>query len=76
MHLFASYMDTQLMPAPNKPDAKPFSTFHFIKAANKNTDVKQFSLAIQETTIDPPHYRVVIGDEVYELVKVCILIYC
>lgn len=36
MHLFASYLDTQLMPSPNLPDAKAFSSHYYLKADRKS----------------------------------------
>lgn len=70
MHLLATYMDTQLLPQPNKPDAKPFSGFHYIGANEKVTNVNENTLAIQEVSENPPHYRVIVGEETYEFVKV------
>lgn len=71
MHLFASYMDTQLLPQPNKPDARPFSGFHFLKANDKiHGPYNQNELVIQEASENPPHYRVIVGEETYEMVKV------
>lgn len=70
MHLFASYLDTQLMPSPNLPDAKAFSSHYYLKATDKMPVLTSSSLFIQEVTEKPPHYRVVVGEKVYEMVKV------
>ncbi|KAJ8972246.1 hypothetical protein NQ317_011071 [Molorchus minor] len=69
MHLFASYLDTQLMPLPNMPDTKPFSGHHHIKATDRMPALTPGSLFIQEVSEKPPHYRVVVGEKVYEMVK-------
>ncbi|XP_018573554.1 transmembrane protein 209 [Anoplophora glabripennis] len=69
MHLLASYLDTQLMPLPNMPDTKPFSGHHYIKATDKMPPLAPNSLFIQQVSEKPPHYRVVVGEKVYEMVK-------
>lgn len=69
MHLLASYLDTQLMPMPNMPDAKPFSGHHYIKATDKMPDLTPKSLFIHQVSEKPPHYRVIVGEKVYEMVK-------
>lgn len=74
MHLFASYLDSQLMPLPNKPDAKPFTSSHYIKYSEKITDLSEYSLAIQQVSEYPPHFRVIVGNEIYEMVKVNIFL--
>lgn len=70
MHLFAAYLDTQLLPQPNKPDSKPFSGFHYYKMTDKLININPTTLAVQEVTENPPHYRVIVGEEIYEVVKV------
>lgn len=70
MHLFASYLDTQLLPLPNQPDVKPFSGYHYLKQGEKLPNLTNQSLLIQQCSDSPPYYRVVIGEEIYELVKV------
>lgn len=69
MHLAASYLDTQLIPLPSRPDVKPFSGYHFIKANEKLPELTDNTLAIHEVTVNPPHYRVIIGKEIFEMVK-------
>lgn len=69
MHLLASYLDTQLMPSPNMPDTKAFSGHYYIKATDKVPALTPNSLFIQEVTEKPPHYRVVVGEKIYEMVK-------
>jgi hypothetical protein len=69
MHLLASYLDTQLMPLPSMPDMKPFSGFYYIKCKDKLPTLTPNSLFIQQVSEKPPHYRVIIGETVYEMVK-------
>ena len=58
------------MPLPNKPDVKPFSGYHLVKVHEKLPELTKDTLIIQEVTEHPPHYRVVLGKEVFEIVKV------
>lgn len=77
MHFLATYLDTQLMPLPNMPDTKPFSGHHFLKSTEKLPTLTPTSLLIQQVSEKPPHYRVVVKEKVYEMVKVrfCINFY-
>ncbi|XP_022910127.2 transmembrane protein 209 isoform X2 [Onthophagus taurus] len=68
MHLFASYLDTQLQPLPNQPEVKGFSGYHYIKL-NETLVLNANTLAIQQCSEYPPHYKVIVGEEVFELVK-------
>nr|XP_022910128.1 transmembrane protein 209 isoform X2 [Onthophagus taurus] len=68
MHLFASYLDTQLQPLPNQPEVKGFSGYHYIKL-NETVVLNANTLAIQQCSEYPPHYKVIVGEEVFELVK-------
>nr|XP_015837006.1 PREDICTED: transmembrane protein 209 isoform X1 [Tribolium castaneum] len=69
MHLFASYLDTQLMPLPSMPDTKPFSGLYYIKSKDKVPTLTPNSLFIQQVTEKPPHFRVIVGETIYEMVK-------
>ncbi|XP_072388155.1 transmembrane protein 209 isoform X1 [Diabrotica undecimpunctata] len=69
MHLLASYLDTQLIPLPNMPDTKAFSGNHFIRVADKAPTLTSNSFYIQEVSEKPPHYRVIVGHQIYEMVK-------
>lgn len=70
MHLLACYLDTQLMPLPSMPDTKAFSGHHYIKVTDKMPTLTMSSLFIQEVSEKPPNYRVIVGEKVYEMVKV------
>lgn len=67
MHLFVTYLDTQLMPLPNRPDAKPFSSYHYIKYGETPPQTTLNTLAIQQVNEKPPQYRVIVGEETFEL---------
>ncbi|KAJ3665391.1 hypothetical protein Zmor_000888 [Zophobas morio] len=69
MHLLACYLDTQLMPLPSMPDTKPFSGLYYLKSKDKIPPLTPNSLFIQQVSEKPPHYRVVVGETVYEMVK-------
>ncbi|RZB39699.1 transmembrane protein 209 [Asbolus verrucosus] len=69
MHLLASYLDTQLMPLPSMPDTKPFSGLYYIKSKDKMPTLTPSSLFIQQVSEKPPHYRVIVGETNYEMVK-------
>lgn len=69
MHLTAAYLDTQLVPLPNNPDVKPFTGFHFIKSTEKLPELTANTLAIHEVSVKPPHYRIIIGTETFEMDK-------
>lgn len=69
MHILSTYLDCQLLPLPNQPDARPFSKEHYIKLNDKiiaNPD----TLAIVHDSEKPPHYRLIVGEEIYEVAKV------
>lgn len=70
MHLFATYMDTQLLPLPSKPDVRPFTGYHYIKASEKVPELTEQSLAIQQLAENPPHYGVIVGEQTFEMDKV------
>ncbi|GJQ80784.1 hypothetical protein Trydic_g9375 [Trypoxylus dichotomus] len=69
MHLFATYLDTQLLPLPNTPDGKPFSGHHYLKQNEKLPTLTDQTLLIQQCSDSPPYYRVIIGKGIHELVK-------
>lgn len=69
MHCLSTYLDSQLLPFPSQPDAKPFSKEHFIKL-NEKVPLDQNKLAISQVSDKPPHYRLVVGEEIYDVCKV------
>lgn len=75
MHVFASYMDTQLLPLPSNPDAKSFSGFHYIKAGEKPLQTSATAMFIQQVAENPPHFKVIVGENSYDVVKVSLFNY-
>lgn len=69
MHLFATYLDTQLVPLPHQPDARPFTTRHLIRG-NEKPGPNSAPVIIREVTEKPPYYNLYIGGATRELVKV------
>lgn len=74
MHLLASYLDTQLMPLPSMPDMRPFSGYYYIKSKDKMPILTPSSIFIQQVSDKPAHFRVIVGESIYEMVKVSISI--
>lgn len=71
MHLMATYLDTQLVPLPHQPDARPFSTRHLCKGSSSGGGSNQLaSVVIRQVTDKPPHYNLIINDKTQELSKV------
>lgn len=55
------------MPLPSNPDARPFSSNHFIRYSDPLPKLTPNTLAIHQVSEKPPQYRVIVGEEVYEL---------
>ncbi|PSN34003.1 hypothetical protein C0J52_14608 [Blattella germanica] len=68
MHLFATYLDSQLPPLPQNPDGRPFTTQHFAKTPDKPPQGKN-TLAIYQVQINPPHYVLIDGEDTLEVLK-------
>lgn len=68
MHLLATYLDSQLLPLPQNPDGRPFSTQHFFKSPEKPPKSKN-TLAIHQTSLHPPHYVLMLGEETLDITK-------
>lgn len=68
MHFFATYLDTQLMPVTQNPEGLPFTSQHFCKVSEKPIKSAD-SLIIQQKTTIPPHFHLIIGEEICELPK-------
>lgn len=68
MHVFCSYLDSRLPPHPNYPDGKTFSTQHFQKAPVKPVFATD-SLFIYQSKLNPPHYKLAIGEELWDIPK-------
>ncbi|BFZ10378.1 hypothetical protein BsWGS_13417 [Bradybaena similaris] len=69
MHLFCCYLDSRLPAHPKYPDGKSFTSQHFVKTPDKPNTERKDNLQIYNSSINPPHYQVVIGSQVYHLSK-------
>ncbi|XP_077982118.1 transmembrane protein 209-like isoform X2 [Glandiceps talaboti] len=69
MHALCTYMDSQLPPHPKYPDGKTFASQFFMKTPDKPDLKKKDNLLIFQTKVNPPHYKVIIGDDTWDLVK-------
>jgi hypothetical protein len=66
MHLFATYLDSQLPPMPQKPDGRPFTSSHFSKTPDKSAQLKN-TLTIYQVQMNPPHYVLLDGEDILEV---------
>jgi len=69
MHLFATYLDSQLPPLPQNPDGRPFTSMHFVKTPDKPPQGVN-TLAIYQVQMNPPHYVLLEGEDTLEVAKV------
>uniref|UniRef100_A0A2C9LDM6 Transmembrane protein 209 n=1 Tax=Biomphalaria glabrata TaxID=6526 RepID=A0A2C9LDM6_BIOGL len=69
MHLFCCYMDSRLPAQPRYPDGKSFTAQHFVKTPDKPSLDRKDNLQIYQSCINPPHFQVVIGSQIYNLSK-------
>lgn len=68
MYFFCTYMDSRLPPDPRYPDGKTFTSQYFMKTPEKPNLDKE-NLLLYQSSINPPHFQVVIGDTIYNLPK-------
>ncbi|KAL3219537.1 hypothetical protein MRX96_030298 [Rhipicephalus microplus] len=66
--LLCTYLDSRLPPDPRFPDGKTFTSQFFHKAPNKPSADKG-ALCIYQTSVLPPHYRVIVGEDTCDLPK-------
>uniref|UniRef100_T1JAU1 phytanoyl-CoA dioxygenase n=1 Tax=Strigamia maritima TaxID=126957 RepID=T1JAU1_STRMM len=69
IHLFCTYLDSRLPPHPNYPDGKTFASQCLVRSPDKPV-LNQLSLYIYQTRLVPPHFKLVVGDEVWDLPKI------
>lgn len=69
MHLFCTYMDSRLPVHPKYPDQRTFTSQYFLKTPNKPDLNKKDNFYIYQTSINPPHFQVIIGEHVWNLPK-------
>uniref|UniRef100_G3MM81 Transmembrane protein 209 n=1 Tax=Amblyomma maculatum TaxID=34609 RepID=G3MM81_AMBMU len=68
LHLLCTYLDSRLPPDPRFPDGKTFTSQFFYKSPNKPPTSKD-TLCIYQTSVTPPHYRVIVGEDTWDLPK-------
>lgn len=67
-HFLCTYLDARLPPHPNHPDGKTFTNQWFVKDPDKPVLGKE-SLYIYQAKINPPHYKLIVGEVVSDLAK-------
>lgn len=68
IHVLCCYLDAYLPPEPHFPEGKPFSSKYFKKTPEKIVHEKDTHY-IYQSSINPPHFKVVIGQDIYSLQK-------
>jgi len=69
MHLLCTYMDSRLPPHPKYPDGKTFSSQHFLRSPDKPDLKREENLILYQSKVNPPHFKVIIGDDTWDLEK-------
>ncbi|ELT90600.1 hypothetical protein CAPTEDRAFT_228955 [Capitella teleta] len=64
MHLLCSYLDSRLPPHPKFPDGRTFTAQHFMKTPDKPNASKKDYCCLYQSSTNPPHYKVLIADDV------------
>lgn len=64
VHMLCCYLDAYLPPEPHFPEGKPFSSKYFKKAPDKLIPAKDAHF-IYQCSVIPPHFKVVIGQDIY-----------
>ncbi|XP_030842845.1 transmembrane protein 209-like [Strongylocentrotus purpuratus] len=68
LHALCTYLDSCLPPHPKHPDGKIFTDQYFMKTPDK-PDLKRENLLLFHSKINPPHYKVILGDDTWDLPK-------
>lgn len=69
VHLVCTYLDSRLPPQPKYPDGRTFTMQYFVKTPDKPNVEKDDTLCIYQSSINPPHFQVVVGKTIYNLPK-------
>ncbi|KAL3852622.1 hypothetical protein ACJMK2_016240 [Sinanodonta woodiana] len=69
MHLFCTYLDSRLPAQPKYPDGKTFTNQYFMKTPDKPNLEKKDNFLIYQSSINPPHFQVIIKNNVFSLPK-------
>lgn len=73
MHLIATYLDSQLVPLPQQPDGKPFSSQYLSTNVSEKPVRVPGKFKIHQTQINPPSYVLVTDTVINVPLKVCLL---
>jgi len=68
MHCLATYLDSQLPAFTDRPDRRPFSGHYLVKCPEKPPASSSLPLIVEVST-NPPHYKLVLETDEYELPK-------
>lgn len=68
MHMLCTYLDCRLPPDLRYPDGKTFTCQHFMKTPDK-PNLEKDNILLFQSSINPPHFQVVIKDTVYNFPK-------
>lgn len=66
LHFLCTYLDSQIPPSPQFPDGKTFTAQYFLKTPDKPKN-KKSTLAIYQSSMYPPHYKVLWKDSCIEI---------
>lgn len=69
MHLLFTYLDSRSPLHTSFPEGRPVSARHFCKSPDKPDATSKDTLCVYQTNVNPPHYKLIVGDEVWELPK-------
>eukprot|EP00116_Pleurobrachia_bachei_P001592 sb/3461854/ len=67
-HCINTYLDSHLPRNPMYPEGRTFTTQYFVQTPNK-ADSKKREYALFQSSIHPPHFKVLVEDEVWEVSK-------
>lgn len=68
IYILCCYLDAHLPPDPHFPEGKPFSSKYFKKSPEKVVQSKD-STYIYQSSLSPPHFKVVFGEDLFNLQK-------
>ncbi|KAG8197690.1 hypothetical protein JTE90_001614 [Oedothorax gibbosus] len=68
IHFMCCYFDAHLPPDPHFPEGKPFTSKYFKKVPEKVVLSKDLTY-IYQSNLNPPHFKVVIGEDLFNLQK-------
>lgn len=72
MHLIATYLDLQLVPSSQRPEAqpsRPFSAQHLVRNPER-PPTRPHAPVIYQSQLNPPHFMLLDKDQVYDVPKV------